>query len=255
MVEMQAVVPESMSELFVAAGHPDQNLVEQIRLRGGAVVKSLLGGVNEVWLGKPQAFDLLALFAAQRESISPLIAAQTSESDFVALQLACSFRPAPECDFIRASVRVWLEPGSPAKEGDAVAVDMFPREIETPITTKRSYSFSPELKFNFNELAELEASLGKAEHSTEYIIYEPEITTFALGERAPGWDFNKTRARTIRGSKELFLVVKKPKGSALWGRFEITATVRTSIGRIPLPTFFARGGTKPIIDERHLICR
>jgi len=248
MIEINAVLPENMPELLVAAGHPEERLIEQIKLRGGAAVTSLLGDKNEVWLGRPQAFDLLSLFAAYKKGIPPLLAAQASGSDFVALQFVCSFRPAPECEFIRATMRVRLEPS------DSIAYDMFPRDVETTVTMKRTFSISPELKFKFAKVAELGVSGLQPEQSAEYIAYEPEITTFALGENAPGWDFNKTKAKPIRGSRELFLTVKKPKGISLFGRFELSATVQTNIGRIPLSTFFLSGGTKPLISEKYLIC-
>lgn len=252
MIDLQAISPESMQPLIVAAGQPDESVLEQLKVRGGAEIKSLLGDKNEVWIGKPQAFDLLSLFAVEKKRPSAQIEAQAVHADFVLVQFNCSFRPAPDCEFIRASVRVWLEPEPPAQADEATAYDMFPREVESKVTVKRSFSASPELKLSFVKLAELEFAGVKVEQTQEYIAYEPEITSFALGTKAPGWDLNKSKARPIHGNKALFIVVQKPKGVSLSGRFELSATVQTNIlGRIPLSTFILSGGTRPVIDERY----
>jgi len=254
MIEIHPVPPETMPTMLAAEGYPDEKLVEQIKLRSGAVIESLFGAKNQVWLSQPESINLLALTDKRKDALSPFIMAQANQADFWLIHWACSFRPASGCEFVRASVEVRLETDAPAAPAGAIAIDMFPREIETPITLKRSLGLSPELKFSFAEVVNAEASLAEIGSSTEYIHYEPEITTFALGEPTPGWDFNKTKARPIRGSRDLFLLVKKPRATALWGRFQLTATLQTSIGRIPLPRFVAGKTAKPVIDERYLFC-
>lgn len=253
-MEVRAQNLEGIPELFKAYGVLEERLLEQVKLRGGSIVTSLLGDKNEVWLGKPEAIDLISVLRSDKEGVPPIIAAQMDEFDFVLVQFASSFRPAPQCEFIRATVRVLLGLKSATRSEMAVAYDMFPREIETPITVKRNYGFSPEMKFKFAEVVDVGISGVQSGNATEYIVYEPQITTFALGERAPGWDFNKVKARPIRGSKEMFLIVKKPKGKSLYARFELAATLQTNIGRIPLSTFFLSGGDKPLIKESYFIC-
>ena len=253
MIELQASAPASAPILAKATGHMDEQLLEQLQVRGEAAVSSLLGDKNDVWLSRPEAFNLLALATAQKAPVSPIIEAQASTYDFIHLQFHCSFRPAPECEFIRASVQVHLDADVARHSRAAIAYDMFPREVETPITVKRSFGVSPEIKLSFAMVAELSGTGVKANISNEYIAYEPEITTFALGDHAPGWDFNKTKARPIRGSKTLFLIVKKPKDAPLFGRFQLAAMLQTNIGRIPLSTFFLSGGDKPLIDESYCI--
>ncbi|MEO7913264.1 MAG: hypothetical protein ABIV47_26750 [Roseiflexaceae bacterium] len=252
MIDLHVAPPESIPELVVAYGQPDPSIREQLEVRGSAEITSLLGDKNEVSIGQPQSFDLLSLLAADHKRPSAMIEAQADKADFVLVQFPCSFRPAADCEFIRASIRVHLELEQPNPHGKPIAYDMFPREVETPITVKRSFSASSDLKLSFAKLAELTVAAGKAEVTQEYISYEPAITPFALGAEAPGWDLNKTKARPIHGSRELFIVVKKPKGAQLFGRFELAATVQTNIiGRIPLSIFLLSGGTKPLIEERH----
>ncbi len=237
------------TELFTADGLPDESLKEQIYLRSQAVVESVFGARNQVSMSQPEVASVLAMVDAQPGALSPFITQHRDHFDFWLIHWACSFRAAPDCEFIRASVQVQLEV-EPDRSPGAVAIDMFPREIETPLTLKRTFKLSPELKLSFAEVLKAEMSAGAVENSAEYLHYEPAVTTFALGEATPSWEFTATKARPVRGSRDLFLLVKKPISSTLWGRFQLTATIRTSIGRIPLPMFINRKNDKPLVDDR-----
>ncbi len=253
MINFKAKPVVQMAELLVAEGHPDKDLLEQIKMRSSALITSLLGDKNTVWLSKPVSYDILAYAQKHQIKLPVLISSQSDKADFIVVQWACSFRPAPECEFIRASVQVHLHSPTQTHTERAVAVDMYPGDIKVPITVKRSFGVSPNMKLKFLKVLEGETSLGNIEKSSEWLSYEPQITTFALGEPTPGWDFNKTKAMPIRGSKSLFLLVKKPKGAKLWGSFSLSASLQTNIGRIPLSTFFLTGGTTNLINERYLL--
>lgn len=242
----------------VVVGLPDPDIVEQLAVRGGTTIKGALGGENEIWLGRPEAFNLLELYADRHSELSPMILAQAETTDFHAIRLTCSFRPASGCQFLRASLRVWLEPQPPSRPGVAVAYHMQPADLVTPLIVKRTFGVSPALTLTLSPVTNVELSGPQAERSTEHISYEPQLSTFGLGSDAPGWDFNKTRAQPIQGSRELFLVVKMPRGVTLQGRFDLSATVQSSLpglGRIPLTSFLRRGSSDPLISERHLLVR
>lgn len=251
MIELQTTPPEQMSELLTADGQLDEKALESIKLRNTATIRDLLDAPNRITLSRPECFDLIALSATQGVRLSPMIASQGDRSDFWAVHWACTFRPSPTSEFVRASVAVQLELTPPTPNSEAVAYDMFPRDVKTPITVKRGFTISPEIQFKFGEIAEASAKVGSAERASEYALYEPQISAFALGESTPGWDFERTKGQAVRGVKELYLLVKKPKGNALWGRFKLSAAVQTNVGRIALSTFFLSGGRKPVIDERY----
>ena len=253
MIELYAKPSEELSELFTAEGLLDEQTLESFSVRSTADIRSLLDDPNRVTLSRPECIDVVELSTKHRLQLSPFIASQVPQYDFWVVRWACTFRPSPSCEFVRASVAIELSQSRSAIKGNAVAYDMFPRSVDIPITVKRTYSVSPEIQFKFTESIEGKVTLGSAERSSEYTVYEPEITAFGFRESSAGWDFDRTRARPVRGIKELYLLVKKPKGDPLWGRFKLSASVQTNVGRVPLSTFFLSGGRKPVIDEHYSI--
>lgn len=240
------------TDLVIAQAKPDQEAVKDLDTRAQATIVSLLGDKNQVWLGRPEAFDLLSLSKASGKELPATLMLIMQTSDLVVIQLACSFRPAPQCQFVRATVRVWLE--CEASQADQpIAYDLFPREVVLPVSYKRTLSVSPELKLGFEKVSQLEASAFSLERSRTYVVYEPEIISFGVGDSCPGWDFNKTVSRPIRGVKDLFILVKKPRSIPLKVRFDVSAWVQTYIGKIPLSTFFLSGSDKPLIQESFVL--
>jgi len=253
MIELLISAFSSVPELLVAAGYPTDETLELLTTRGEAIEPGWLGGTNEIWMGKPITFDLPSLYAVRKAPLAPMIAQLLPAWDFLLVRLTCSFRPAAECAFMLVSLRVRLEPQRPAILGDAIAYHMEPKDVTTPRTVKRSLSISPSLKLKLTNIGDAEASLGKAERADEYIVYEPQISTFGLGSESPGWDFSPTKAQELRGSRELFLVVQLPRGTVLTSRFELAATVQTKVGPIRLPTFRRGGSAELLVDERHTL--
>src|SRR6266536_2011102 len=137
MLELQAALPIGRNESIVAVGQPDESVIEELKLRSGKVVKDIFDAPNEIWLSPPRTYDMLALWSLDHKRPPLLIAADAQDSDFILVEFNCSFLPAKECEFIRALLRIWLMPDPPAREGDAIAYDMFPGEVRTPTTVKR----------------------------------------------------------------------------------------------------------------------
>lgn len=240
------------TDLVTAQAQVDQEVIKDLDTRAQATIVSLLGDRNQVWLGKPEAFDLLSLCNASGKDPPISLMLMMRTADLVVIQLACSFRPAPECQFVRATVRVWLECDVGSVD-QPIAYDLFPREVVLPVSYKRTFSVSPELKLGFEKVSQIEASAFSLESSRTYVVYEPEIISFGVGDSCPGWDLNKTVSRPIRGVKDLFILVKKPRLVPLKARFDVSAWVQTYIGRVPLSTFFLSGSSKPLIQESFVL--
>lgn len=238
--------------LVRAKGQADAQTLGELNTRGHTIITSVLGDQNEIWLGKPEVFDLCALYQASHQSLPPHLATISQSSDLLLVHFACSFKSAPECEFVQATVRVLLQsPSNP--NGSPVALDIFPRNVDMPISYKRGISVSPDLKIGSQQVPQIEASAFSYESSSEYVKYEPEITAFGVGESDPGWDFNKSRARSIRGVKNLFVLIKRSRGFPMEVRFDVSAWVQTSFAKIRLPSFFLSGSDIPLITEQYEI--
>lgn len=246
---MISIDAQPISENFISA-RPDVTAIAEPAFRAHTKVTSLLKNHNEIWLGKPQVFNLVALYQASGEKLPANIQILSQKFDLIVTQLSCSFRSAPECEFVRATLRAWMETKSVSAD-KPIALDMFPIAVEVPVSCKRGFSIAPEIKLSFAKVLQVESSAFDAEISQKYIKYEPEVTAFGLGESSPGWDLNKTNARTIRGVKEFFILIKKPIGVLLNMKFEMSAEVKTEIGAIPIPRFIS--GTGRLISEESFL--
>jgi hypothetical protein len=70
-------------------------------------------------------------------------------------------------------------------------------------------TFSPLLKFQ-----ELEASVGRAEFGFEYTEQVPLISGTLGTSFDPTWSYDAGRKREVEGTKEMYLLIKAPKGLA-----------------------------------------
>lgn len=112
--------------------------------------------------------------------------------------------------------------------GGAIAFDLFPREVIDKQTYKRSFSVKPTLKFAFFEAS---ASIGRDQ---DVIGYEPRLVSAGLLTETVAWTFSAAPSPGLLGNKELFILVRKPKGSIGQARFKVAAEVQTSLGPVPL---------------------
>lgn len=251
-MDLECSLSTIQKTLVKAQGRADKQTLRELNVRGHTTISSVLGDQNELWLGKPEVFDLFSLYQSSGLSLPQRFAALHGLSDLLVVQLACSFKPAPECEFVQATVRVLMQSLSHSHEVP-VALDLFPRNVDMPVSYKRSISVSPHLQISSQQVLQIEASAFSHEASSEYLKYEPEITAFGVGESNPGWDFNKSKARAIRGIKDLFIFIKKPQGSPIEIQFDVSAWVQTSFAKIRLPSFFLAGSDTPLLTEKYTI--
>jgi hypothetical protein len=189
------------------------------------VLRALGGKRNRIQIGVPQTVDVLASWPGGERLLGEA-ERMHDEFDFYAVRLACSFVPDRGCRFTWARMAAALivdEGATPP-----IAFDLFPRDVGDTRTFKRSYGVNPRLKFAF---AEVGAEIGGEE---EVLRYEPQLTVAGLLTSEPVWTFDSTRRTGLAGSRELFLLTKKPRGTTLRARFALGAEVRTYAGRIPL---------------------
>jgi hypothetical protein len=233
-------------EWAVVHAKPDSDFLENLAVRDKGTINSLLGDQNEIWLGQPEVFHLRNFFGEENKHLRKVL----EDHDLILIQLSFSFRPAPECEFIRASVKININNKATNVKQKPTAFDMFPKEVVMPITYKRSFSVTPNLKLNFTKVAQLEASAFKLENATEFLIYQPEITAFK-GENILGWDFNQTSSRKLIGVKDLFAVIKRERAAPVSLQISISdCYVQTNIiGKVPLSTLILSGGGTLIEKE------
>jgi len=237
------LVTRSAKMLFDVELEPGE---KALRALAEGEIRTLRGRKNRVSIGEPQAQELVTLLKAKEGKIPPDIKAMLGQYEFWQVRLSCTFRPDDACEFVwaRFGVRLLLESQALEPGGSPVAYDMFPREIKQEAQYRGGISFKPVLKFSFIEVgAEVSGS-----HDT--IRYQPEMIAGGLLEPAPYWDLRKVNT-AIKGSKEFFLLVKKPKGTQVLARFEIGARVQDRLlGQVPLGKF----GKDPLLEATYPLC-
>jgi hypothetical protein len=188
------------------------------------ILKTLAGRRNRIQIGVPQTSDLLDQWPAD-ERLQEELEAMRDRFDFYSVRLACSFVADRGCRFVWARMEAALN----VDDGESpVAFDLFPRDVGDTRTFKRSYGISPKLKFAFVEAG------GELRGEEEVLRYEPQLTAAGLLTPEPTWTFAATTRVGLSGSRELFLLAKKPRGTVLRARFGVGAEVQTLAGRIPL---------------------
>lgn len=225
------VVKPIDEELFDAVAVIDEAHLEGlVDVREKDVIKDFLGARNEIWLGRPRVHKV-----TETEDL-PTGEGKSNklpQQEFF-VQCSCSFRPAAGCEFIRASLRVYLNSDS-EEVPPPIALDLFPKDIYLPVNYSRSFKIAPSVGITVQKDVEAKVSLFESEVSSKYIAYEPEIIAFGSLESEFGWDFNPTRARAIRGIRDLFFLLRGNPSSEI--RFQLTATIRTKFGPLLLPQF------------------
>jgi hypothetical protein len=148
------------------------------------------------------------------------------EADFYVVRFTCSFSPIPKQSCIEwARFRVTLLPPTGAQPSafDPYAFDLYPKQVIQGVKRHVRVTVSPSLTFK-----ELEASAGNADFGIEYDELLPSIRG-DLGDDSvdPSWDFRPVPGQEVEGPKELFLLVKAPKGmTGAQARLNIVAKVR-----------------------------
>jgi len=135
-----------------------------------------------------------------------------------------SLVPDRGCRFTYARLDVRLEIKGSRVRQVPVAVDMFPREVSSEQKFSRSFGLRGGLKVSFTEVA-LEAT-----RQADTIEYEPLLVGAGLLTDSPNWTFSSNGAAGVLGTKELFILVKKPRRASLLAQFAVAAEVRTAFG-------------------------
>ena len=197
-------------------------------------IKLFLGGKNRVAVGVPYYENLVTKLKAEKEEISHDIEQMLDRYDFHFVSLSCSFLPDKNCRFTWARFGVELsaisrETGQ-VLEKRPIAYDMFPDKVLNIMKYKREVNLGSQLKFNFGVAAAKFEGEGKK--SADLIEYEPEIIGFGLRRPGVAWDFKKTKQKYIFGNiRDLNLIIRAPKGSAITGKFILGAEVEFYTGK------------------------
>jgi len=75
------------------------------------------------------------------------------------------------------------------------------------------------------------------QRAREVLRYEPEIVASGLLTATPTWTFSSSTRQGQVGSRELFLLVKKPKDATVQARFTVGAEVDTKFGLVPVKRY------------------
>jgi hypothetical protein len=171
----------------------------------------------------------------QEMDVSPDIKRQLNDYEFSRAHLVCSFDPAKRCSFSDARFGVSLTAQPADAVEDAIAYDLYPREVQDSYEVSRKYSLTPTLEFSFGPFT-VSTELPH-EQTEEYIVYNNQITAFGKGTRIPAWHFERTQSHEIKGVQELFMLIRKPKSSQIEAtlRLKVTLEVMTKLGPFSFP--------------------
>jgi hypothetical protein len=242
MLELKVSPPSVGEVLFnVEFGLSENTLNKQHKLSSEGEIKTLLGKKNRLSIGIPEVCNLVELLKEREAQVSSEVKLMLNEYDFYQVRFACTFKPDKDCKFVWARFGVRLsEAGAEGKSVSElpVAHDMYPREIWEEVRVKRNFSIGP--NFKYKDFIQFGAVVGSEQ---EFIRYEPEIISYGLLQPDPCWNFRKSRAKDfIIGAKELFMILKAPKGMRVEVKFDFGAEVHTFLGILPMiPVWIYKG--------------
>jgi hypothetical protein len=184
---------------------------------------------------------------------------QVAGYEFHQVQLACSFQAAAGCRFTQARFATELltaedSPGSRAPgTTDAIAYDLFPQLVEEPRTVTVTSSIKPEITLGYDPVSATLA-LPSRERVVETVQYRSRITAFDLQGGRPAWQFTATDQREISGPQQLFILIRKPKGTSVQARFQLNAQVQfviggTGLAPVELVMVFRRRGREAVLQD------
>jgi hypothetical protein len=152
-------------------------------------------------VGQPFVIDAIKYMKANpTQVLDPSIKLLKKADAFAYVRLPISIRSKDQFEirFLSLEVKIISEVNK------AKCWSMDPMRIEDPIKLTTKATFSGGLKL---QTAELGPSFG---NEREYIIYQPQIEAFGLGEINSGWEFRPTKGRRLNGVQLLHMVVHRP---------------------------------------------
>lgn len=222
--------PPGVDLLFEVAFQPSEDFVHK-GSRDQPEIRTLLGRRNRILVGVPQTRDVLQHWPANASLDDEIVASQ-QDWDFFRIRLACSFIPDRGCRFVWVRLNAELSTDETSgPKATPIVFDLFPRDVTRERKFNRSFSITPALKFAFAELS------GQASTETEGISYAPEMDAAGLLTATPAWTFRSSERSGLVGSRELFMLLKAPKGRTVRGRFSVGAAVHSRFGPVPLKRY------------------
>jgi len=253
MFELKTSPSEPKELLFeVEFGLSETTLINNQRNIPAGDISTFLGKKNKISVGKPQVMNIEKALKEKNIKTTAKIKQMLDKSDFYHIRFACTFKPDKECKFVwvRFGLKLYgINIEKKAKDNLPIAYDMFPKEVYEEIKVKRATNIGPNFKFKDF----IQFGVG-SKSEKEFIKYEPEIISFGLLEPDPCWDFRKSKGKDfIIGSKELFLIVKAPKGMNVEAKFEFAAEVHSFLGILPMIPLQIYKNDK-VVEGKYLIC-
>jgi hypothetical protein len=102
-----------------------------------------------------------------------------------------------------------------SSEGPADCYSLAPERVDQEIKAKSVAKLSAKLKL-------LTADAGR---DNEYVIYQPSIVAYGIGQSDPSWEFRPVRGRELQGIQLLHLLVRVRRGESGVGAIFIRADV------------------------------
>jgi len=234
------IIPESKDAILLETSLVPAIVGSKQETKGSSVISTFKKQSNKAAVGVPYFEELISRLIETGQKIPHEVEIMSRNYDFHFVSLSCSFLPDKACKFTWARFEVELyarsESGSKCREVP-IAYSMFPDEILSEISFERKINFGADLQLSKGLF---KVGMGLKDHDTKsiYIVYEPQIFAFGINTSKVAWDFQATKEKSIWGNKkDLFLIIKSPKGSRVTGRFSLSAEVGFFLGkmvRVPL---------------------
>jgi hypothetical protein len=220
--------PQDEAKLFEVEFRPTEEFLHKGNF-DQPTIKTLRGRRNRILVGVPQVINILTNWPLN-DSLAEEIKALQDRWDFYNVRLACSFAPDRGCRFVwgRMQIDLLVSDTGASSAPEAIAFDLFPRDIGQTRVFHRQYKIAPMLKFAFAETS------AEASGDHEIVRYEPTIIAIGLLTSTPSWTFSASSQQALIGSRELFLLVKNPKGAIVQARFALGAEVQSTFGPLPV---------------------
>jgi hypothetical protein len=167
-----------------------------------------------VSVGKPFVVDAIALARASREELDAEITLLAGTHVFPYLRLPLSIRPGDKHDIRFVALDVTLE----SNGGGAVCWSMEPMRVDQEIKVRTESKLTSKLGLKPVAIS------GSASESEEYIVYQPRVEAFGIGQANPGWEM-RAEGRKLSGVQIFHMVVQVPKAGKPLARVSLRADI------------------------------
>jgi hypothetical protein len=154
----------------------------------------------------------------------------TDQTETRRVDLTFGVIPDPDCRITWIRFSVELTAGN-AEQGEvpAVITDLTPRERTTSYQMTKSEKVEPEVGSGPFKIS------GEKSQTMAASVEEIVVEGYGIDSSAALWDFTSTNVRPLVGDQQVSLIVQRPRGTVLYGRFDLSARITTRLGNaIPL---------------------